>query len=55
MAVPNDQRRPRYGDDRPNVREYAIALALITLSAIVAFIVFGQETETILSTVSHSV
>ena len=56
MAAPNHQLQRTQDDDRrPNIREYAIALAVLALIAVVALIVFAQQTETILSTVSHSV
>lgn len=57
MAAPNQQLQQRadHDDHRPSIREYAIALGVLALIAVVAFIVFGPQTETILSTVSHSV
>jgi Sec-independent protein translocase protein TatA len=56
MAAPNRRLQDTQDHDhRPSIREYGIALAIIALIAVVAFIVFGPETETILSTVSHSV
>ena len=56
MAAPNHQlQRTRDDELRPSIREYAIALAVLALIAGVAFIIFGPQTETILSTVSGSV
>ena len=40
---------------RPGNAEIVLILALIGIVAIIALVVFGQETQTILSTVSHSV
>jgi hypothetical protein len=56
MAAPNHQlQRARNDEPRPSIREYAIVLGVLALIAGVAFIVFGPQTETILSTVSGSV
>lgn len=56
MAEPTRGPEPNLDrDERPAVREYAIVLVVIALISVVALILFGPQTEQILSTVSHSV
>lgn len=56
MTEPTRRREPHLDrDEGPAVREYAIVLVVIALISVVALILFGPQTEHVLSTVSHSV